>query len=111
MRRTASLLFLGILCSACQTSMSAAIDEEVVSSIRYDDIDCADLARQRDQLAASHGLPKNVERQPRGQAVAPGFGVFVPDMRSPQGRARAKAVGEITAMNQSMERRECGQAA
>ena len=98
------------LCAACQNSVSVQRDAEVVSSTAYDHIDCDALARQRDALAAQHGLAADATRAPQQESNMTGFGILIPDSRSSAERATARAIGEITAMNQSMERRRCGRA-
>ena len=96
-------------CTACQNSVAVQREAEIVSSTRYDDIACDQLAAQRDALAARHGVASTVERQPQTESSTPGFGIFIPDTRGETQRAQARAIGEISAMNRSMERRRCGE--
>jgi hypothetical protein len=95
-------------CTACQNSIAVRQDEEIVASTRYDDVECAALAAERDALAARYGLAPTLTREPLPESATPGFGIFIPDARSEDERAKAKAIGEISAMNRSMERRRCG---
>lgn len=108
MRRILVLLALASTLPACQNSIAVQREAEIVSSIPYDDVPCGELAARRNRLAAAHGVAPDVERQPMEESDVTGFGIFIPDTRSEAERARAQAIGEITAMNRSMARRECG---
>ncbi|MBZ9860865.1 hypothetical protein [Mesorhizobium sp. CA12] len=88
------------------TSMAERQDEDVQSSLQYDDVPCDQLLAQRNQLARQNNLP--VTAKPGFSNPAMGFGPFMPDMRSKAQRASNKASGEIDAMNRSIERRDCG---
>ena len=110
MRTPIVLAFVLAACAACQNSVAVQRDAEIVPSTRYDDISCEELTRQRDALAARHGVAADAEREPQHESAAPGFGILIPDGRGEAERARARAVGEISAMNRSMERRRCGTA-
>lgn len=110
MRNTVAIIVVLAACAACQNSAAVQQESEIVASTRYDDVACGDLARQRDELAARHGLSPDVERAPRTESNTPGFGIVIPDTRGETERARARAIGEISAMNRSMERRRCGAA-
>lgn len=99
-----------VTCTACQNSIAVQREAEVVSSILYDDVECDALTAQRNALAARHGVSPDAEREPQSESSTPGFGIIIPDTRSAAERERARAVGEITAMNRSMERRSCGEA-
>lgn len=99
-----------ITCAACQNSVTVQREAEIVSSIQYDDVECDALTAQRNALAARHGVSPDAEREPLSESATPGFGIIIPDTRSATERERARAIGEITAMNRSMERRNCGEA-
>ena len=88
------------------TSMAERQDEDVQSSLQYDDVPCDQLLAQRNQLARQNNLP--VTAKPSFSNPAMGFGPFIPDTRSKAQRASNKASGEIDAMNRSIERRDCG---
>ncbi|MBX9450453.1 MAG: hypothetical protein ACT6RL_12020 [Neoaquamicrobium sediminum] len=94
--------------TACQNSVAVQQEAEVFNSIQYDTIPCADLQGRRNALAAQHGVSPDIERTPPKESTTPGFGIVLPDGRSDAERARARAIGEITAMNRSMQRRACG---
>jgi hypothetical protein len=107
--RKIALLILGLVAlPACQNSVAVQREAEIFSSIPFDEVPCGELAARRDRLAATHGLPPNVERQPMEESDTAGFGIVIPDTRGEAARAKARAVGEITAMNRSMARRSCG---
>lgn len=110
MRNTALAVLVLSACAACQNSVAVQRDAEIVASTRYDDVACGALAAQRDALAARHGLAPTVARAPLPQSATTGFGILIPDTRSEAERARARAIGEISAMNRSMERRNCADA-
>ncbi len=94
--------------TACQNSVAVQQEAEVFNSIQYDTIPCADLQGRRNALAAQHGVSPDIERTPPKESTTPGFGIVLPDGRSDAERARARAIGEITAMNRSIQRRACG---
>ncbi|WP_246671974.1 MULTISPECIES: hypothetical protein [unclassified Mesorhizobium] len=86
--------------------MAERQDEDVQSSLQYDDVPCDQLLAQRNQLARQNNLP--VTAKPGFSNPAMGFGPFMPDVRSKAQRASNKASGEIDAMNRSIDRRDCG---
>lgn len=108
MRKTAAAILVLVASAGCQNSVAVQREAEIVASTGYDDIDCRDLEARRDALAARHGLAPTVTRAPLPESATPGFGILIPDQRSEAERERARAVGEISAMNRSMERRSCG---
>jgi hypothetical protein len=105
-----TLIVLPLIALAGCTGVAPVLDEEVVSSMNYDTTPCADLIAWRDALAASHGLPRDTTPLVPGRRpfyVVPGAGTMVPDMRTPWTRERSRAIGEIKAMDGSIERRQC----
>ncbi len=88
------------------TSMSERQDEDVQSSLQYDDVPCDQLIANRNALAQQNNLP--VTAKPAFSNPAMGFGPFTPDVRSKAKRDSDKAAGEIDAMNRSIDRRDCG---
>ncbi len=108
MRIILVLTAMALGCTACQNSVAVQQEAEVFNSIQYDTIPCGELQARRDALAAQHGVSPQVERTPPRESTAPGFGIVLPDGRSETERARARAIGEITAMNRSIQRRACG---
>jgi len=88
------------------TSMSERQDEDVQSSLQYDDVPCDQLIANRNALAKQNNLP--VTAKPAFSNPAMGFGPFTPDVRSKAKRDSDKAAGEIDAMNRSIDRRDCG---
>jgi hypothetical protein len=86
-------------------STSERQDENERSSLQYDAVACDELLAQRDGLAQQYHLPVTVK--PSFSNPAMGFGPFTPDMRSRTRRDTDRAIGEIDAMNRSIERRDC----
>ena len=97
------------VCAAC--SVSQAWDDDVFSSIAYDEVACAELLGQRDRLAARHGLASDYRRGegdlPPPAILSGGFGAYVPDLRGSTRREVDRARGMISAMNGSIARRGC----
>lgn len=106
--RNAAAIALLLTTAACQNSVAVQREIEIVPSTRYDNVECRTLAMRRDALAARYGVSPTSAREPLPTSSTPGFGIVIPDTRRANERDRAQAVGEITAMNRSMERRECG---
>lgn len=88
------------------TSMAERQDEDVQSSLQYDNVPCGQLLANRNALMRQYNLP--VTAKPTFSNPAMGFGPFTPDMRSKARRDSEKAAGEIGAMSRSIDRRECG---
>lgn len=107
MQRTLAIFALASAVTGCTNSVAVQREAEVFSSLPYDNIACADLEQQRDTLAARHGVERDVEREPQAESSMAGIGIIVPDIRSTDEREKARAIGEISAMNQSMRRRQC----
>jgi hypothetical protein len=102
------LAAVAVSVTACQNSVAVQQEAEVFNSIQYDTIPCGELQARRNAIAAQHGVSPEIERTPPNESMTPGFGIVLPDGRSETERARARAIGEITAMNRSMQRRACG---
>lgn len=109
MRRAIIATAFAVACTACTNSVAVRKEQEIVASTSYDQTPCTALARQRDALAARHGLPRDAKRAPQEESNTTGFGIFIPDIRSEAEREKAQAASAIGAMNRSMERRRCGQ--
>lgn len=103
---SAAILPVGAACS-----ISQAWDNDVYSSIAYDEVACADIIGQRDRLAARHGISGDYRRgegdRPPPAILSGGFGAYVPDLRSSTRREVDRARGMISAMNGSITRRGC----
>ena len=106
--RNAAAIALVLTTAACQNSVAVQREIEIFPSTRYDNVECNALVQQRNALAARHGVSPTTTREPLPASNTPGFGVVIPDMRRAAERERAQAIGEISAMNRSMERREFG---
>ena len=104
--RLHAALFLCLLTAGCGAGSLVSHEEgEVQSALRYDEVDCARLAAQRDALARRHGLPRDA--RPVFTQVPSGLGAVAPDLRPAAERAAGEAAGAINAMNRSLARRRC----
>lgn len=87
------------------------MEREIISSLRYDDVSCEELADLRDREAEAFGLPADAEvdhsASNRFRYRFTGLGTVVPDVRSSKEREVGLARGRIDAMNRSMARRGC----
>ena len=106
--KTAIPVLLPVLLIAGCGGMTASLEEEVVSSLQYDSVECAALAEKRQSLAARYGITgKGDELEPgkRPVYVPVGTGPFIPDLRGEKTRERKRAIGEVAAMDRSIQRR------
>jgi hypothetical protein len=94
-------LLLSLSLAGCGSTVTASHMEEAVDSIIYDKIACADLIRQRNELADSNGLARDVKYVPLGADA------FTIDFRSSAEKQKAKATAQIDAINRSLTRRAC----
>jgi hypothetical protein len=101
----AAVMALGL--AGCAGSLTANIEDEIVNSIRYDALSCEQLVGERNRLAAQFGLSRDTRRTPLTESQTTGAGPFLPDMRGPDERRRATAIGALDAMNRSLQRRNC----
>lgn len=96
--------------AGCNT-MAQSLENEVVSSMQYDRLSCQELVARRDGLAAIHGEPATLADDQKAGArpgyLPAGLGTAVPDGRPSDLRERRRALGEIEAMDHSIERRDC----
>lgn len=98
------VLFLLVGCGG----LTEALEEEVVSSLQYDTVECSQLVAQREALAARYeitGRGDELEPGKRPAYLPTGAGPFVPDLRAEQTRERRRAIGEVAAMDRSIQRR------
>ncbi|MFN3548327.1 MAG: hypothetical protein ACK4U0_12630 [Mesorhizobium sp.] len=105
-----TLLVLPLLLVAGCTGVAPVLDDEMVSSMNFDTMPCPELVARRDALAGAHGLPRDTDPLVPGRRpfyVLPGAGPVVPDMRTPWTRERSRAIGEVKAMDGSINRRKC----
>ena len=95
-------LLLALSLAGCGSTVTASHMEEAVDSITFDKIACPDLLRQRNELADSNGLPRDVK-----YVVPEDGGAFSIDFRSSSEKEKAKVTARIDAMNRSLTRRAC----
>lgn len=88
-------------------SLQAGREKAIISSIRYDHLSCEEAVVQRDHLAATYGLAADVKREPGRESSTIGLSPIIPDLRSRKTAEVELAIGQITAMNESMRRRRC----
>lgn len=109
MRKTIVALMAALMLSGCG-NFSQSLDSEIVSSMKYDGVDCKTLIADRKALAARYDIPAKGGKTKPGQRPAylvPGFGTMLPDVRGKQEKERRQALGELDAMDRSLERRRC----
>lgn len=95
-----------LLAGGCvDSSLATREDEDIVSSLQFDDVPCTQLITQRNQLAQRYGLGQDAK--PAFVDSPAGFGPFLPDVRSKKQQDIQKASGQIDAMNRSLTRRAC----
>ena len=103
-------LLIAILPLALSGCMASSLESEMVSSLQYDSVACPQLVSQREALAARYAITTEGGPLVPGQRpkyVVTGFGPITPDMRSAADKERARAIGEVAAMDRSIERRKC----
>jgi hypothetical protein len=107
MRWNVMVLASCLVMAGCMgSSMSERQDQDVQSSLQYDDVPCDQLLAERNGLAQQYHL--STDAKPSFSNPAMGFGPFTPDVRSKSKRDTDLASGKIDAMNRSIERRDCG---
>jgi len=93
--------------SACQP-IAIALDDEIMSSTRFDHLSCGALISHRDAEASRLGVAPDAEVDyttfNKWNSAIPFFGAL-PDLRSQAARERGLAIGRIEAMNRSHARR------
>jgi hypothetical protein len=110
MIRHVHLALTCLLLAGCGGGMTGALEREMVSSLQYDQLPCPDLVARRDALAAAHGIGADTSAMVPGQRPAylvQGAGPLLPDSRSAEAKAQARALGEVSAMDRSIARRTC----
>jgi hypothetical protein len=113
--RSAGLVVLAAACfllAAC-ADLRTDVDSEVVNSIRYDTVPCAQLMAERDSLVRTYGSPAGLapDQQPGIRPILKeqSMGIFpLPEYRSRKVREEKIAFGRIEAMDRSIDRRACG---
>jgi hypothetical protein len=103
--RYLSVIVFTLLLSGCG-NIQGQLDNEKISSLRYDNVDCSALVAQRNQAAAE------VSRLTGGQGyqdpnVVTGFGPFLPDYRTENQKKAGSLQGQADSMTRSIERRKC----
>lgn len=102
------MLTAALILSGCGSySLQAGREKAIISSIRYDHLSCEETVVQRDSLAARYGLAADVKREPGKESFTIGLSPIIPDLRSRKTAEVELAIGQITAMNDSMRRRTC----
>jgi hypothetical protein len=109
MMRAMMALALCVAVSGCADSLAVREDQDVQSSLQYDAVPCASLVAQRNELMRRYDLPKDTA--PTFSKTPFGLGPVLPDIRSKRQREVAHASGEISAMSNSITRRQCDQPA
>lgn len=101
-------MIAALVLSGCgSNSLQAGREEAIISSIRYDHMSCEESVAQRNRLAVTYGLAADVKREPGKESSTIGLSPIIPDLRSRKSAEVELAIGQITAMNESMRRRRC----
>jgi hypothetical protein len=103
-----ALLLAAALATGC--TMSQGRIDDVFSSLPYDEMPCAQLIERRDEIARQHAIPRDYRRgpdDPTPSRIATETGWLIPDLRGQQRRDRDRALGLVSAMNGSIQRRRC----
>lgn len=98
------ILFTALL-SGCG-NIQGQLDNEKISSLRYDSVACPALIAQRNQAAAE------VSRLTNGAGyqdpdVVTGFGPILPDYRTQNQKKAGSLQGQVESMTRSIDRRKC----
>ena len=88
-------------------NIQGQLDNEKISSLRYDTVQCPALIAQRSQAMAE------VSRLTNGQGyqdpdVIVGLGPVLPDYRTENQTKAGALQGQIESMSRSIDRRKCG---
>ncbi len=91
-------------------NIQGQLDNEKISSLRYDTVECNALIAQRNKAAAE------VSQLTNGQGyqdpdVITGFGPILPDYRAENQKRAGALQGQVESMNRSIGRRKCGESA
>jgi hypothetical protein len=103
-----AIIFTGLL-AGCG-NIQGQLDNEKISSLRYDTVECPALIAQRNKAAAE------VSRLTNGQGyrdpnIETGFGPILPDYRTENQKKAGALQGQVESMSRSIDRRKCGQPA
>lgn len=105
-KRHFPMIVLSVLLAGCAGGIQSQLDNEKISSLRYDNVACPALVAQRNQAMAE------ISRLTNGQGyqdpnVVTGFGPFLPDYRTANQKQAGALQGQVDSMSRSIARREC----
>lgn len=103
--RHLQVIILTALLSGC-ANIQGQLDNEKISSLRYDTVPCPQLVAQRNQAMAE------VSRLTNGAGyqdpnVVTGLGPFLPDYRTANQKQAGALQGQADSMGRSIDRRKC----
>ncbi|MBB3143998.1 MULTISPECIES: hypothetical protein [Phyllobacterium] len=103
--RHLQVIILSALLSGC-AGIQSQLDNEKISSLRYDNVACPALVAQRNQAVAEISRLTN-GRGYQDPNVVTGFGPFLPDYRTANQKQAGALQGQADSMTRSIDRRKC----
>lgn len=103
--RHLQVILLTVLLAGCG-NIQGQLDNEKISSLRYDTVECPALVAQRNQAMAEVGRLTNGAGY-QDPNVITGFGPILPDYRTANQKKAGALQGQIDSMGRSIDRRKC----
>ena len=101
----APVILLTTLLAGCG-NIQGQLDSEKISSLHYDNVECASLVAQRNQAVSEVSRLTNGKGY-RDPDVVTGFGPVLPDYRNKNEKRAGALQGQAEAMTRSIDRRKC----
>lgn len=105
MRWVYSVGVLALLSGCADYTLVKGMEQNVMSSLPFDETPCSSLKAERSALMAAYHLP--IDAKPEFAHIPAGLEVLVPDWRSRATKDRQQAAGRISAISHSLMRRGC----
>ncbi|MBZ9655200.1 hypothetical protein [Phyllobacterium lublinensis] len=103
--RHLQVMILSALLAGCG-NIQGQLDNEKISSLRFDTVDCPALVAQRNQAAAEVSRLTNGAGY-QDPSIITGFGPFLPDYRTENQKKAGALQGQVDSMSRSIDRRKC----
>ncbi|MEK1889153.1 MAG: hypothetical protein AAAB35_16635 [Phyllobacterium sp.] len=103
--RHLQVIILTALLAGCG-NIQGQLDNEKISSLRYDSVDCAALVAQRNQAMAEVSRLSNGAGYQDPNVIV-GLGPFLPDYRTNNQKQAGALQGQVDSMTRSIDRRKC----
>ena len=104
MRWVYSVGVLALLSGCADYTLVKGMEQNVMSSLPFDETPCSSLKAERSALMAAYHLP--IDAKPEFAHIPAGLEVLVPDWRSRATKDRQQAAGRISAISHSLMRRK-----